>query len=224
MTELLKVKKIRDLEEDNWVAVEGKVVELWGSSSSSISQIGLLGDETGTIKFISWEKSDLPDLEENKVYLINNGVVDSWEGDTQLKLNRRSQIKEIDKKIKVKRSDTLEGEILALTPRTDVILKCPSCNRTVKENVCVVHGEIEPKKDIRIGLAINVGSEIKKVEFSEEEASEVAGLSAQQAHSLGKEKLLSQLEDKLIGREVKLNYSKSNGILFAKNVELKRGN
>lgn len=206
------------------MAVEAKVVELWDSSSPSISQIGLLGDETGTIKFISWEKSDLPNLEENKYYLIKNGVVDSWEGEPQLKLNKRSQIKRTDKKIEVERSDILEGEILALTPRTDVILKCPSCNRTVQENVCVVHGEIEPKKDIRVGLAINVGSEISKVEFSGEEASKVANLSVEQAHSLGRDKLKTRLEEKLIGKRVKLNYSKSNGILFGKNVRIKGGN
>ncbi len=163
-----------------------------------------------------------PKLEEGKAYIIDNVVIDSWKGEPQLKLNKKSRIKPLDSEdIEVKRSDTLEGEILVLTPRSGAILKCPTCNRTVKENICVVHAEIEPVRDIRIGLAVKDGSGVKKVEFSGEEASKVAGLSIEQAHSLDEGKLASKLEDKLVGKIVKLNYSKSNGITFARNVELK---
>ncbi len=223
MAKELKIEKIKDLQPDSWIAVKAKVVELWNSDSPSISQIGLLGDGTGTIKFISWEKSDLLQLEEGKTYVINNAVVDSWKGEPQLKLNKKSQIKPLDQDIKVNRSDTLEGEILALTPRSGAILKCPTCNRTVKKNICVVHAEIEPKRDIRIGLAVKDGSGVTKVEFSGEEASQIAGLSVEQAHSLDEKELLARIEDKLVGKVVKLNYSKSNGITFARNVELKEG-
>ena len=44
-----------DLEEideaEQWVDITAKVADLWEPRSDSIAQVGLLGDETGTIKF-----------------------------------------------------------------------------------------------------------------------------------------------------------------------------
>ena len=49
-------------------------------TSDSIDQVGLAGDETGTIKFTKWSKSDLPTLEANGNYLLKNVVTDEWGG------------------------------------------------------------------------------------------------------------------------------------------------
>jgi len=44
--------KIKDINtEDKWINVRVRVVQLWEPNSPSIAQVGLLGDETGTIKF-----------------------------------------------------------------------------------------------------------------------------------------------------------------------------
>jgi hypothetical protein len=40
------------------VSVSGEIIELWWPSSSAISQVGLIADESGKIKFTSWSKSD----------------------------------------------------------------------------------------------------------------------------------------------------------------------
>jgi len=40
------------------VNVGGEVIELWKPSSPAIAQVGLIADESGTIKFTIWEKSD----------------------------------------------------------------------------------------------------------------------------------------------------------------------
>lgn len=58
---------IDELNEDGkWVTVKGKIAQLWENSHESISQVGLIGDETGVIKFTKWKNADLPDVEEGK--------------------------------------------------------------------------------------------------------------------------------------------------------------
>ncbi|MFW6048468.1 MAG: replication protein A, partial [Candidatus Natronoplasma sp.] len=75
MSQLVEDKEVRTMslaqnplselnEDGEWVSLKVKVLQLWESNSDSISQVGLLGDETAKIKFVSWKKADLPDLEE----------------------------------------------------------------------------------------------------------------------------------------------------------------
>jgi len=50
--------KISDITKPNqWVSLKAKVVQLWDASSPNVSQVGLIGDETGIIKFVIWAKS-----------------------------------------------------------------------------------------------------------------------------------------------------------------------
>jgi len=48
------------------VSIEGTVTQLWEPSSSAISQVGLIEDESGRTKFTSWVASDQPWIEEGE--------------------------------------------------------------------------------------------------------------------------------------------------------------
>ncbi|MFB6297994.1 MAG: replication factor A, partial [Salinirussus sp.] len=65
---------------EEWIDVTAKVVELWDARSDAVAQVGLLGDETGTVKFTKWSKSDLQSLTEGEVYRLRNVVTDEYEG------------------------------------------------------------------------------------------------------------------------------------------------
>ncbi len=75
-----------------WISLKAKVVQLWESDKSSISQVGLLGDETGIIKFVAFSKSELPLIEEGKSYHFSKLVTDSWQGRFSVKLNKATVI------------------------------------------------------------------------------------------------------------------------------------
>ena len=81
---------------EEWVDLTVKVLQLWEPRSESIAQVGLLGDETSTIKFTSWATSELPELEEGSVYRLENVVTDEYEGRFSVKLNRTTTIEELD--------------------------------------------------------------------------------------------------------------------------------
>ncbi len=89
---------------EQWVDLTVEVLQLWEPRSDSIAQVGLLGDETGTVKFTSWATSDLPELEEGSVYRLENLVTDEYEGRFSVKLNRTTSIEEVDEEIDVPES------------------------------------------------------------------------------------------------------------------------
>ena len=78
---------VADITEDGkWVSVRVKVTQIWDNDHESISQVGLIGDETGTIKFTKWVGSELHDVEEGKCYLISNVVSKEWDGRVNMEL------------------------------------------------------------------------------------------------------------------------------------------
>ncbi|MDS0296598.1 DNA-binding protein [Halogeometricum luteum] len=74
-----QVVPIGKLEEVNRkeVSIEGTVTQLWEPSSSAISQVGLIEDESGKTKFTSWVASDQPWIEEGECVRIH-GAAKNW--------------------------------------------------------------------------------------------------------------------------------------------------
>lgn len=59
------------------VSIEGTVTQLWEPSSSAISQVGLIEDESGRTKLTSWVASDQPWIEEGERVCIH-GAAKNW--------------------------------------------------------------------------------------------------------------------------------------------------
>ena len=59
----MNTKTIEQLEPDSWVNLTAEVQELWDNEHPAIRQVGLLKDDTGIVKFVSWEKSGQPLLQ-----------------------------------------------------------------------------------------------------------------------------------------------------------------
>jgi len=116
----------------------------------------------------------------------------------------------------------LRGEVVSLTSRAGPFFRCPECRRTLKDRVCMVHGEVEPIKDLRIGLRIlrHSGEEIA-LEFSGEKAQKIAGITAEIAHSLPEQELLNYFNKKFIGKILVAEcFSLKDNYLYAKEAEL----
>jgi len=106
----------------------------------------------------------------------------------------------------------------------NMLLGCPECRRTVKDGVCMVHGEVKPIKDLRIGLRVITNSGEIALEFSGKEAEKTAGITAENAHSLQKHELLNYLETKFVGKILSAEcFSLKNDYLYAKKAELLEG-
>jgi ssDNA-binding replication factor A large subunit len=80
---------------DEWIDLEAQVLELWKPHSSSVAQVGLLGDSSGVTKFVAWEASNVPGLEEGASYSLSTVVTDEYDGRFSVNLNSKTDVKEI---------------------------------------------------------------------------------------------------------------------------------
>jgi replication factor A1 len=103
--------KIADINEaGKWITLRARVLQLWEPRSESISQVGLLGDETGRIKFVSWSASGLPPLEERKSYELQRVVTDKFQDRFSIKLTKNTLIYPIED-VEVKSQPRKIGEL-----------------------------------------------------------------------------------------------------------------
>ena len=185
-----------DLEEideaEQWVDITAKVVDLWEPRSDSIAQVGLLGDEAGTIKFTKWAKSDLEALTEGQVYRLGNVVTDEYQGQYSVKLNRTTTIEALDQDIEVGDDTTdAEGALVDIQSGSGLIKRCPEddCTRVLQNGRCSEHGEGEGEFDLRIKGVIDNGDTVQEVIFDRDATEQVADITLSQAQEMAMDAL-----------------------------------
>ena len=189
-----------------WVDLKVKVAQLWETNSDSISQSGLVGDETGSIKFVKWAKADLPNLEEGKSYHLKNLVTDEFQGRFSVKLNRTSQIEPLDVDVEIGSQATeFSGALVDVQKGSGLIKRCPVCRRSLAKGVCSEHGKVEGTYDLRIKAVIDDGRRVQDVLINRETTERLVGLTLDEAKQMAMEALdhevvRSMIESKLVGR------------------------
>ena len=216
---------------EQWVDLKGKVVDLWEARSDAVAQVGLLGDETGTIKFTKWSKSDLPDLEEGQVYDLRNVVTDEYQGRFSVKLNRTTVIEELDEDLEVgDDSVEAEGALVAVQSGSGLIKRCPEegCTRVLQNGRCSEHGEVEGEFDLRIKGVLDDGREVTEVIFDREATEELTGVTLEEAKTMAKDALdttvvADEMREMILGRYYRVEGPTMGRYLLANEVEALRG-
>jgi len=200
---------LADIDEpDRWVDVTAKVVELWEPRSDSIDQVGLLGDESGTIKFTKWAKSDLPSMAEGTVYRLGNVVTDEYQGRYSVKLNRTTTIEELDEDLEVGDNEVVvEGALVDIQSGSGLIKRCPEedCTRVLQNGRCAEHGEVEGEFDLRIKGVVDDGEEVYEVLFDKDGTEELTDISIEEAREMAMDALdtavvADEMREKTLGR------------------------
>ena len=194
---------IEDVDEpEEWIDLTAKVIELWDPRSDSVAQVGLLGDPTGTIKFTKWAKSELPALEEGKVYELRNVVTDEYQGRYSVKLNSTTVIEELDEDIEVGNDTSeVEGALVDMQRGSGLIKRCPEedCTRVLQNGRCNEHGEVEGEFDLRIKAVVDDGIDAHEVIFDKDATEELTGLSLEEA----KEMAMDALDTTIVADEIR---------------------
>jgi replication factor A1 len=189
-------------EAEQWVDLTAKVVELWEPRSDSVAQVGLLGDPTGTVKFTKWAKSDLPEIEEGKVYRFGNVVTDEYQGRFSVKLNSTTSITEVDEEMEVgDNEDEIEGALVDIQSGSGLIKRCPEedCTRVLQNGRCSEHGEVEGEFDLRIKGVLDDGRDVHEVIFDEEATENLTGIGLEEA----KEMAMDALDTTVVADEMR---------------------
>jgi replication factor A1 len=189
-----------------WITLKAKVVQLWDKESEAISQVGLVGDSTGVIKFISWAKANLPSMEEGKVYLLKNIVVDEYQGKMSVKLNSSSSIEPLAEDMEVGRQkSTFMGVLVDIQKNSGLIKRCPICKRAIQRGVCQEHGKVVGNPDLRIKGILDDGITTRNILIGRELTEKLTGLTLESAQAMVMENLDSEAagsfaKEKLLGR------------------------
>ncbi len=195
--------QVEDIDEDEqWLDMTAKVVDLWEPGHESIGQVGLLGDETGTVKFTAWASSDLPALEEGSVYRLSNVVTDEYEGRYSVKLNRTTTIEELEEDIEVGESSTeVEGALVAMQSGSGLIKRCPEedCTRVLQNGRCSEHGDVEGEFDLRIKGVLDDGTEVQEVIFDQEATEALTGTTLEEA----KQRAMDALDTEVVADDMR---------------------
>jgi len=205
-TEVKELTVEEIVEPDQWIDVKAKVVQLWDPTSEVISQTGLIGDETGAIKFVKWAKSELPDLEEGLTYLFKNVVTDKYQDMFSVKLNRTSEIVKLDEDIEVgTQTAQFSGAMVNIQSGSGLIKRCPICRRTLSKGVCGEHGKVEGTYDLRIKAVLDDGSKVQEVLINRETTESLAGITLDEAKAMVMEALDNDvvkgiIQERLVGR------------------------
>jgi len=219
---------LADIDEpEQWVDVTAKVVDLWEPRSDAIGQVGLLGDETGTIKFTKWAKSDLSELHEDRVYRLGNVVSDEYQGQYSVKLNRTTTIEEVDIEMEVGDNETeVEGALVDIQSGSGLIKRCPEedCTRVLQNGRCSEHGEVEGDFDLRIKGVIDDGETVQEVLFDQETTEELTGISLQEAQDMAMDALDTsvvgdEMRDRTLGHYYRVSGPTMGRYLLADNFE-----
>jgi replication factor A1 len=219
---------VEDVDEpEEWIDLTAKVIELWDPRSDSVAQVGLLGDPTGTIKFTKWAKSDLPALEEGKVYELRNVVTDEYQGRYSVKLNSTTVIEELDEDLEVGNDTSeVEGALVDMQSGSGLIKRCPEegCTRVLQNGRCNEHGEGEGEFDLRIKAVVDDGIDAHEVIFDKDATEDLTGLSLEEAKDMAMDALdttvvADEIRDDIVGTYYRIEGPTFGRYVLADDVE-----
>ena len=193
------------------VSLRVKVVQEYETAGDRMLQSGILGDETGTIRFVTWKDENAERLTPGTVYSITYAAADEFNGRPSLTLNGAICIADENGDIKVRSTqDEVIGALVHISPGSGLIKRCPvdGCGRVLsRQNYCQVH-EIQPDfaYDLRIKGWMDNGNQTWDTIISREGVENLLGLTLDAAREmaennpLGTEAVYYHLCELVLGR------------------------
>jgi replication factor A1 len=193
------------------VCLRVKVVQEYDNLSERIFQSGILGDETGTIRFVTWKDDTSKRLTPGMVYTVLYASADEYNGRPSLTLTGATFEPDESGTIEVKASgDEVTGALVHISPGSGLIKRCPveGCGRVLtRQNYCQIH-EIQPKfqYDLRIKGWLDNGRQTWDTIISRDGVEKLLGLTLAGAQEmaennpLGLETVYYHLCEKVLGQ------------------------
>jgi RPA family protein len=199
-------------EADQWIDVVAEVVELWEPRSEKIAQVGLLGDESGRLKFVTWASADLPELKEGEAYRFESVVTDEYQGRFSVSCNSATAIAPSDEDVTVSDgSVSVVGSIVDIQEGSGLIKRCGNdeCSRVLRNSRCAEHGQRDGEFDLRIKAILDDGERSLNVLFDAAATEAVTGISLRDATDMAMDALstdvvVDEIKAQLLGRRYRL--------------------
>jgi len=206
------------------LSVEKKIVG--GDRGPREILTGMIGDETGRIRFTSWGDAR---LKEDDVVKINGASVRFWKGIPQLNFDDRAEITRIKSSFptaeKLMESPvteifrliegpgaidiTVAGIILQIREGSGLIFRCPECKRVLQKGSCRIHGKIDGIADLRVKAVLDDGTGALSVIMNRELTENLIEMSIDECIEKARgvmdyDIIRDSIEEKLIARPVEV--------------------
>lgn len=187
-------------QDGQWVTVRGQVADLWDNDTDSISQVGLFSDGTGRVRFVAWEKSQVPLLAEGQSYELQGVATEEYEGQYSISLNSQTEVEQVTEEFED--TQTFEGALVALQSGSGLIHRNSETDQYVpNEN----DEDGETYLDLRIKGVLDDGDTVQEVIFDRELTEELTGITLDEAkdmaqQAMDKEVVADEMRPQLLGR------------------------
>ncbi len=206
----LVITKIADLK-PGIACVRVKMVQEWEVRNDRMQQTGIIGDETGTCKFVIWKDNNMGPIRPDVVYDIYYASIDEFNERISIILNGAKYLPDDTATIEVKQNtEDVSGVLVHISPGSGLVKRCPveGCNRILSRmNFCPVHEQqTEGISDLRLKGWLDNGNKTWDTVISRDAIEKLLGFSVKDAEEmaefdpLGSETVYYHLCEKLIGR------------------------
>ncbi len=212
-------------------SLRAKMVQEWEPLHERMLQTGLLGDESGTIRFTIWKDEEhttsrgsgvrtpflrngveKEKLELDTVYNIYYASVDEYGGRLSLTLNTAMYLADEGDIVVPRNESTETGAIVHLGPGSGLIKRCPveGCKRVLtRQNYCPLH-EVQSnfRYDLRMKAVLDDGERARNILMMRELVETAAGITLEEAIGLaestplGLDEVFYRIRDAVLGRYV----------------------
>ena len=180
---------------------------------------GTAADESAKLPFTSWV--GLPDGV-GSVLRLGNAYVREWQGVPQLNIGENTRIEVLDADALppvdflagdrqytidelAERSGTpdaaVTGIVVDIKTGSGLIHRCPQCNRVLQKGVCMVHGRVEGRPDLRIKAIVDDGTGALTTIFPRGLTEGIIGKDLEEAQAAAKENMDMQVvHDEIVDR------------------------
>lgn len=188
---------------------------------------GLVADRSGAIALSSW--SDFG-LAAGEAVRITGGYVRRFRSRPQLVLDERATVVRIDgsdlpdpteflrgppRSIARVEDEgggaalTVEGIVVGLLPPSGLVYRCPNCQRSTRNGLCRVHGQVEGELDLRARLVLDDGTGALTVNAGRADTEKLWGVSLEEARRRLRERpdaslIEEEILERLLGRRLRV--------------------
>jgi replication factor A1 len=222
-SQTVTIAEIFDMPAGAWVNLKVNVKSL-AVDSDKYNQRGIIGDETGTISFISSKNTPFK-LEAGKSYILQDIVTGQFNKQPQVSLNKNSKETLLTETIEAKEFvKPLEGKIVAVMPGSGLIKRCPECNSALTKGACMKHGKVNGNHDLRIKAILDNGETTENILISRELTESFTGIDLQKAIAIAADTLdagsvKEQMAKMICNRYYRIHATPLGDNMLARNIE-----
>jgi replication factor A1 len=219
----VSIGEIYSIPPKKWVNVKIAVINL-GADGNNYKQRGVIGDETGTINFIS--SNNVPFiLEIGKSYLLENVIIGEFRNQPQISVNKSSKASILPETIEAKPfTKIIEGAIVSISDGSGLIKRCPTCKRALSKGACSEHGKIDGTYDLRIKATLDDGENTYTILLQKDLTETLTGIDlnraiAMAADALDQKVVMEEIEKMIIGRYYRVEVTPVSELMIVKGID-----